>query len=150
MVGELVFTSLKKKALPIIRYRTGDLASITHEACACGRTTTRMSRVKGRTDDMLIIRGVNVFPSEIERVLLQQPDVTPHYQIHLVRKAGLDAVELHIEFENISEQQMRSICDAIKSECLISIDLVCHPHQGLPRSEGKAVRIVDRRSTSLV
>jgi len=150
MVGELVFTSLKKKALPIIRYRTGDLASITHEACACGRTTTRMSRVKGRTDDMLIIRGVNVFPSEIERVLLQQPDVTPHYQIHLVRKEGLDAVELHIEFENISERQMRSICDAIKSECLISIDLVCHPHQGLPRSEGKAVRIVDRRSTSLV
>ncbi|WP_047391558.1 phenylacetate--CoA ligase family protein [Exiguobacterium sp. ZWU0009] len=150
MVGELVFTSLKKKALPIIRYRTGDLASITHEACACGRTTTRMSRVKGRTDDMLIIRGVNVFPSEIERVLLQQPDVTPHYQIHLVCKAGLDAVELHIEFENISERQMRSICDAIKSECLISIDLVCHPHQGLPRSEGKAVRIVDRRSTSLV
>ncbi|EZP59171.1 phenylacetate--CoA ligase family protein [Exiguobacterium sp. RIT341] len=150
MVGELVFTSLKKKALPIIRYRTGDLASITRKVCACGRTTTRMSRVKGRTDDMLIIRGVNVFPSEIERVLLQQPDVTPHYQIHLVRKAGLDAVELHIEFENISERQMRSICDAIKSECLISIDLVCHPHQGLPRSEGKAVRVVDRRSTSLV
>jgi phenylacetate-CoA ligase len=150
MVGELVFTSLKKKAFPIIRYRTGDLASITRKVWACGRTTTRMSRVKGRTDDMLFIRGVNVFPSEIERVLLQQPDVRPHYQIHLVRKAGLDVVELRIEFENISERQMRSICDSIKSECIISIDLVCHPHQGLPRSEGKAVRVVDRRSTSLV
>ena len=99
-VGELVFTSLKKKALPIIRYRTGDLASVTTEPCACGRTTTRMSRVKGRTDDMLIIRGVNVFPSEIERVLLQQTGVSPHYQIHRIQHGGLEALELHIEADN--------------------------------------------------
>lgn len=149
-VGELVFTSLKKKALPIIRYRTGDLASVTTETCPCGRTTTRMSRVKGRTDDMLIIRGVNVFPSEIERVLLQQAGVSPHYQIHRIQRTGLEALELHIELEEgmIPEEMERIICHAMKTECLISIDLVCHPLYSLPRSEGKAVRIIDRRAVS--
>lgn len=150
MVGELVFTSLKKKALPIIRYRTGDLASVTTKMCGCGRTTTRMSRVKGRTDDMMIIRGVNVFPSEIERVLLQQPGVTPHYQIHRIQRAGLEALELHIELEagTVAEELKRVICHAMKTECLISVDLICHPPYGLPRSEGKAVRIIDRRAMS--
>ncbi len=148
MVGELVFTSLKKKALPIIRYRTGDLASITRETCACGRTTTRMSRITGRTDDMMIIRGVNVFPSEIERVLLKQDGVTPHYQIHLVKRHGLDAIELHVELEEQTQQEavMRTVCEAIKSECLISIEMICHPRYGVTRSEGKAERIVDRRT----
>lgn len=146
-VGELVFTSLKKKALPIIRYRTGDLASVTTKPCACGRTTTRMSRVKGRTDDMLIIRGVNVFPSEIERVLLQQTGVSPHYQIHRIQRGGLEALELHIEADHEAspEDLKRAVCHAVKTECLISVNLVCHPPYGLPRSEGKAVRIIDRR-----
>ena len=95
--GELVITSLTKEALPIIRYRTGDITSITREKCKCGRTTMRMARVKGRTDDMLIIRGVNVFPSEIERELLQIKGLAPHYQIHLLKKGNMDAIELHVE-----------------------------------------------------
>src|SRR6185436_12890910 len=86
-VGELVFSTLTKEALPLLRYRTGDLASVTREPCACGRTFARMSRVVGRTDDMLIIRGVNVFPSEIERTLLAIPELAPHYQV-LVERPG--------------------------------------------------------------
>ncbi len=84
-VGELVFTTLTKEALPLLRYRTGDLASLTREPCPCGRTFARMSRVLGRTDDMLIIRGVNVFPSEIERALLAIPELAPHYQLVVER-----------------------------------------------------------------
>ena len=95
--GELVFTSLTKEAFPVIRYRTGDIASITREKCKCGRTTTRMSRVKGRIDDMLIVRGVNVFPSEIEHYLIQLDELAPHYQVHLKRDNNLDNVELHVE-----------------------------------------------------
>ncbi len=91
--GELVFTSLTKEALPIIRYRTGDIAAITRKKCSCGRTTARMTRVKGRIDDMLVIRGVNVFPYEMERSLLQVKELTPHYQLHLHKKGQLDAVE---------------------------------------------------------
>ena len=99
--GELVFTSLTKEAFPVIRYRTGDIASITREKCKCGRTTTRMSRVKGRIDDMLIIRGVNVFPSEIEHYLIQLDELSPHYQVHLTsEKATLDIVELHVEIND--------------------------------------------------
>ena len=95
--GELVFTSLTKEAFPVIRYRTGDIASITRGMCTCGRTTTRMSRVKGRVDDMLIIRGVNVFPSEIEHYLLTVEELAPHYQIHLYKKGTLDVIELQVE-----------------------------------------------------
>lgn len=97
--GELVFTSLTKEAMPVIRYRTGDVASITHEPCVCGRTTVRMSRVKGRIDDMLIIRGINVFPSEIENVLLQIEELEPHYQLVLTRKGPLDDVQLNVEID---------------------------------------------------
>src|SRR2546430_494126 len=91
-VGELVFTTLTKEALPLLRYRTGDLASITREPCACGRTFARMSRVLGRTDDMLVVRGVNVFPSEVERVLTAQPELAPHYRLVVERPDRLDEV----------------------------------------------------------
>ncbi len=104
--GELVFTSLTKEALPILRYRTGDIASITREKCKCGRTTTRMSRIKGRTDDMIIIRGVNVFPSEIEHELIKIEGLIPNYQIHLIKKGSLDSVELHVEIENQLYQEI--------------------------------------------
>ena len=103
--GELVFTSLTKEAFPVIRYRTGDIASITREKCKCGRTTTRMSRVKGRIDDMLIIRGVNVFPSEIEHFLIQLDELAPHFQVQLKRENNLDIVELHVE---ITESCLRT------------------------------------------
>lgn len=161
--GELVFTSLQKEALPVIRYRTGDIASITHEKCKCGRTTTRMSRVKGRTDDMIIVRGVNVFPSEIERELLQVEGVAPIYQIQLIRKGVMDAIELHIEIEVPLYEQVggdllhdtitvlkRKIQHQLKNSCLISVDIVFNAPKVLPRSEGKATRVIDKRNSSTV
>ncbi|WP_439710783.1 phenylacetate--CoA ligase PaaK [Anoxybacillus gonensis] len=157
--GELVFTSLTKEAFPVLRYRTGDIASITRETCICGRTTTRMSRVKGRIDDMLIIRGVNVFPSEIERCLLQVNELVPHYQIHLTKKGSLDNVEIHVEVKQgffntlptstLEDQAVyilkKKIQHIIKNECLVNVDVRIHPPRTLPRSEGKAIRIIDRR-----
>lgn len=161
--GELVFTSLQKEALPIIRYRTGDIASITRETCICGRTTTRMSRVKGRTDDMIIVRGVNVFPSEMERELLQVEGLAPVYQIHLVRKGVMDAIELHIEVDHTLYEKIggdlhhesitllkRKIQHQLKNACLISVDVVFNVPKALPRSEGKATRVVDRREVSAI
>lgn len=161
--GELVFTSLQKEALPVIRYRTGDIASITREKCGCGRTTTRMSRVKGRTDDMIIVRGVNVFPSEMERELLRVEGLFPIYQIHLIRKGVMDGIELHIECETTLYEEIdqdlqhekitsmkKQIQHQMKSTCLISVDIVVNPPKTLPRSEGKAIRIVDRRETGTV
>lgn len=159
--GELVFTSLQKEALPIIRYRTGDIASINREQCKCGRTTTRMSRIKGRTDDMIIIRGVNVYPSEMERVLLQVKGLVPVYQIHLIRKGAMDGIELHVECETILFDEVgkdlkhdtitllkRTIQHQMKSNCLITIDIVVNPPKTIPRSEGKAIRLVDKRKQS--
>lgn len=156
--GELVFTSLTKEAFPVIRYRTGDIASIMKERCICGRTTIRMSRIKGRVDDMLIIRGVNVFPSEIEHHLLTVSEIAPHYQLHLFRKGILDVVELQVEVcerfyqevgGNLHDERVHSLAKGIqyllKTNLLISIDVRVHPPKSLPRSEGKAVRIVDRR-----
>lgn len=157
--GELVFTTLTKEAFPVIRYRTGDISSITREKCICGRTSTRMSRVKGRTDDMIIIGGVNVFPSEVERVLLQMENLVPHYQIHLVKKKLMDRVELHVEiaelfYQSISKdlnhilvfEMKREIQKLMKSTCLVSMDIVCNAPKTIPRSEGKAIRVVDRRA----
>ncbi|MCM3706791.1 MULTISPECIES: phenylacetate--CoA ligase family protein [Cytobacillus] len=147
--GELVFTSLTKEAFPVIRYRTGDIASLSKEKCACGRTTIRMSRVKGRIDDMLNVNGVNVFPSEIERCILQMPELAPHYQIHVHNKGSLKALELHAEwneefYRNMGEAEFveKKIQEALKQNCFITIKLVLHPPKSLPRSEGKAVRIV--------
>ncbi|WP_312889076.1 phenylacetate--CoA ligase PaaK [Desertibacillus haloalkaliphilus] len=163
--GELVFTSLTKEALPIIRYRTGDIASITREKCACGRTTTKMTRVKGRIDDMLIIRGVNVFPSEIEYYLLQIDELVPQYQIHLTKKGSLDNVELHVEMSeefyqkassqgNLEEEIVsglkKKIQHSMKTNCLVTMDIHIHQPKSLPRSEGKAARVVDRRKEEKV
>ncbi|WP_372464797.1 phenylacetate--CoA ligase family protein, partial [Peribacillus frigoritolerans] len=161
--GELVFTSLTKEALPIIRYRTGDIASITHEPCKCGRTTTRMSRVKGRTDDMIIVRGVNVFPSEIERVLFQMEGIVPHYQIHLVKKGNMDGVELHIEIESGFYKEIeedlthgnveilrKTIQHHLKSACLVTMDIVVNIPKSIPRSQGKAIRVVDKRKDEVI
>ncbi len=156
--GELVFTSLTKEALPIIRYRTGDIAAINREACKCGRTSIRMSRVKGRIDDMLIIRGVNVFPSEIENCLLQLEEIVPHYQIQLKKKGTMDQVVLQVEvservFDECSQDISHLMLDGLKSKiqhtiktnCLVSIDVDIQKPNTVPRSEGKAVRVVDLR-----
>lgn len=161
--GELVFTSLTKEAFPIIRYRTGDIASISRGTCKCGRTTTKMSRVKGRIDDMLIIRGVNVFPSEIESYLLQYDEIVPHYQLHLKKKGSLDVVELHTELNedlykkiqgdlNHPDVQLlkEKIKYILKTNCLISVGVTIVEPKQIPRSEGKAVRVVDHRKLDFV
>ena len=160
--GELVFTSLTKEAFPVIRYRTGDIASISREKCVCGRTTTRMSRVKGRIDDMLIIRGVNVFPSEIEHYLIQVEELSPHYQVHLRREGTLDIVELHVEVTEETYRQvngdmkhayistiMKTIQHSMKNHCLVSMKVNVLAPRSIPRSEGKAIRVVDRRKETI-
>jgi len=140
-VGELVFTTLTKEAMPLLRYRTGDLASVTREPCACGRTLARMSRVKGRTDDMLVIRGVNVFPSEIERVLLAVDGLEPHYQLVVERPQHLDELTVQVEgavdAAPVREQLERALGLSARVEVL--------DPGSIPRSEGKALRVLDRR-----
>ncbi|WP_158737444.1 phenylacetate--CoA ligase PaaK [Alteribacillus sp. YIM 98480] len=160
--GEIVFTSLTKEALPIIRYRTGDIASITREHCTCGRTTTKMSRIKGRIDDMIILRGVNVFPSEIERCILQMKEIGTNYQIHLLKKGVMDHAQLHVEvseafLKTLPEKDLehqsakdliRKIQGVLKTEALVTMEVCLKQPQELPRSEGKAKRIIDNRSSA--
>ena len=157
--GELVFTSLTKEAFPVIRYRTGDIASLNPDPCICGRTLVRMSRIKGRLDDMLIIRGVNVFPTEIEYVLLRLNEIAPHYQVVVDHRGALDTLEVHCEVtpeyfaevDSLEADHMRSnalrqkVLHMLRSELGISVGLHVHKPGVLPRSEGKAVRIVDKR-----
>lgn len=156
--GELVFTSLTKEAFPVIRYRTGDIASLNPETCKCGRTTLRMSRIKGRVDDMLIIRGVNVFPTEIESVLLSFKQLAPHYQVVVDRDGALDRFEVHCE---LTPEFMREVADlesggvvrlmkeighAMKNALGVSVLLKVNEPNTIPRSEGKAIRVVDNRN----
>jgi phenylacetate-CoA ligase len=142
-VGDLVFTTLTKEALPLLRYRTGDLASVTREPCACGRTFARMSRVLGRTDDMLIIRGVNVFPSEIERALLAIPELEPHYQLLVERPGHLDELTVQVE-GTISAAVVR---ERLRSALGLTARVEVVPAGSIERSEGKALRVLDRRGT---
>jgi phenylacetate-CoA ligase len=142
-VGELVFSTLTKEALPLLRYRTGDLASVTREPCPCGRTFARMSRVLGRTDDMLIIRGVNVFPSEIERALLAVPELEPHYQLVVERPGHLD--ELTVQVEGTVEPGR--VREKLESALGLTARVEVVSPGSIPRSEGKALRVLDRRSS---
>jgi phenylacetate-CoA ligase len=153
--GELVFTSLTKEAMPVIRYRTGDIASIIPDPCQCGRTHKRISRIKGRIDDMLIIRGVNVFPSEIESALLQFEELVPHYQLIISREGALDKVTLKVEInekiyksinQNLEHDKIKHltarIYRKIKNSCLISVETLVESPGSIPRSEGKAIRVL--------
>ncbi len=147
-VGELVFTTLTKEALPLLRYRTGDLASVTREPCVCGRTFARMSRVVGRTDDMLIIRGVNVFPSEIERTLLAIPELAPHYQLVVERPGHLDELTVAAELRE-GEDGGERLQALVEERLGRALGLTARVDLGGPgtvaRSEGKALRVLDRR-----
>ena len=151
--GELVFTTLTKEGLPLIRYRTKDIASLTPEKCKCGRTTVRMSKVLGRTDDMLIIRGVNVFPSQIETVLLSVQNIEPHYQIIVDRIGNLDTITIEIEISDSLfsdtvgkiESTKRKIAAELDSVLGIGADIVLVGPNTIPRSEGKAKRVIDKR-----
>ncbi len=151
--GELVFTAITKEAMPIIRYRTRDIAAIDPCPCECGRNTVRMSRVMGRTDDMLIIRGVNVFPSQIEEALLRAGGTAPHYQIVVERPGALDEVTLRVEMrpETFSDKmsQMQALRDNIDREVMSITGVRVHVElvepQTLERSPGKAKRVFDNR-----
>ncbi|HEY8408494.1 MAG TPA: phenylacetate--CoA ligase [Gaiellaceae bacterium] len=140
-VGELVFTTLTKEALPFLRYRTGDLASVTREPCACGRTSARMSRIVGRTDDMLIIRGVNVFPSEVERVLLGISGLEPHYQLVVERPHRLDELTVLVEGDASAGDVQSQLSHALGVNARVEVLRA----GSLPRSEGKALRVIDKR-----
>ena len=151
--GEMVFTSLTKEALPIIRYRTRDLSFIHTGKCECGRTHARMAKPVGRTDDMLIIRGVNIFPSQIEEVLMKVKEIEPHYLIVVDRKNYLDTLELWVEVsEDIFSEKMNkleefesSIEHKLYSSTGIKIDVKLKEPKTIQRSTGKAKRVVDRR-----
>lgn len=152
-MGELVFTCITKEALPLIRYRTKDLTSLSYGSCACGRTSPRMQKVTGRSDDMLIIRGVNVFPSQIESVLLNFGEVVPHYMIYVDRAGTLDTMEIQIEMTRSMfndrvkgiEEIEHKLRHEIESVLGISASIRLVEPKTIPRSEGKAVHVVDRR-----
>lgn len=154
--GELVFTTLTKEAMPVIRYRTRDRTVLYGEACACGRTLARMEKIRGRTDDMLIVRGVNVFPSLIEKTLLSIEGLEPHYQIVIDRpKDQLDALEVWVEanhalFEPVEMHRLEQVRDLAEAELAQTLGVravvkLMGPNS-IERSIGKAVRVVDKRS----
>lgn len=151
--GELVFTSLTKEAMPIVRYRTRDIARIERTPCPCGRTTARMSRVVGRTDDMLIIRGVNVFPSQIEEALLRVEGTAPQYVIEVDRVGPLDEMTVRVEIRPQDFSDKMREMQALRERIERAIQTVANIHarvdlvepQTLERSQGKAKRVIDRR-----
>lgn len=151
--GELLITTLAKEGMPVLRYRTKDITSLTYAPCKCGRTTARMSRVVGRTDDMLIIRGVNVFPSQIEAAIMNVAGVSPHYMIYVDRVNNLDTMEIHIELAGNIAPDMVSDLESIKKKVETEVNSyigvgarikLCESGS-IQRSEGKAQRVVDRR-----
>jgi phenylacetate-CoA ligase len=146
--GELVFTTLVKEAMPLLRYRTGDIGSLTLEPCACGRTTARIRGLRGRRDDMITVRGVNLFPSNVEHLLLSVPEVAAHYQLVVERTGAMD--ELTVQCEPVSAAvdaaALRSTVQTVLREHTgIRIEVEVLAPGTVPRSEGKAVRVVDRR-----
>lgn len=152
--GEIVFTTVTKKALPLLRYRTRDISKLDNKPCACGRTSYRMEKVTGRTDDMLIIRGVNVFPTQIESVLLELGETAPHYQL-IVSKAGtMDALEVQVEMtQALFSDEVKKIEDLerklrfnIESTLAISAKVTLVEPKTIARSEGKAKRVIDNRN----
>ncbi|MFC3957836.1 phenylacetate--CoA ligase PaaK [Halovivax cerinus] len=149
--GELVLTSLTKEALPVVRYRTGDVTSLTHEECACGRTTVRMDNVSGRVDDLLIVRGVNVYASSIEEVVVEIDDVAPYYRIDLYREGALDTMEITVERHENADRSAEEIHDLIDSRLheILDVtvdDLSVVPYGEIDRQEtGKVQRVFDHR-----
>jgi phenylacetate-CoA ligase len=150
--GELVITTLTKEALPMVRYRSRDITRLTHEPCACGRSHVRIMRVTGRDDDMMIIRGVNVYPSQVEAVLVGIEGVAPHYQIVLTREGALDIMTVEIEIspggasdELQRGQKAKDIVGHIKARLGVSCKAVIKATGEVPRSQGKAVRVKDLR-----
>jgi phenylacetate-CoA ligase len=147
-VGELVFTTLTKEALPLIRYRTGDLGAITAEPCRCGRTSVRLTRLGGRRDDMMIIRGVNLYPSHVEQILTGVDGVSPHWQLILERSGPMDELTLECEPSSLDGDRgslQQTLEQNLKEATGVRIAVSVLEPGSVPRSEGKAVRVVDRR-----
>jgi phenylacetate-CoA ligase len=151
--GELVFTTLTKEALPVLRYRTRDLSLLLPEPCPCGRTLVRMARITGRSDDMLIIRGVNLFPSRIEGLLMEFRELDPHYLLVVRREKALDELEVRVEgggelfargheaVEALARKVRRRIHEAIG----LTVEVTILPPKSIERSVGKAARVLDQR-----
>ncbi len=151
--GELIFSSISKEGIPLLRYRTRDLTVLNNEMCSCGRTHVRMGRVMGRTDDMIIIRGVNVFPSQIEDVLLEIGGIEPHYQLIITREGTLDYLEVLVEVtEELFSDKIKNmetlsntISQRLNSVLQLSAKITLVEPRSIPRSEGKANRVIDKR-----
>lgn len=151
--GEIVFTTITKEGLPLIRYRTRDISSLNYEKCECGRTSVKMSKVSGRTDDMLIIRGVNVFPSQIESVLLEIGEAAPHYLLIVDREGNLDTLEVWVEMtQNMFSDEVKRVEEIekkirgeIKTTLGIGAKVKLVEPKTIERSEGKAKRVIDKR-----
>ena len=157
--GELVLTALTREALPMLRYRTGDLTSLNPEPCACGRTTARMARVKGRSDDMVVIKGVNVYPSQVEAALLTIVELAPHYQLVVDRTQEFPRLAVHVEpaegvvagwggFVAGGAQVVAlaaRVGERLRGHLGLNPEIAIVPPKSIPRSEGKAVRVVERR-----
>jgi len=148
--GELVFTTLTKEALPLIRYRTGDIGTIRAEPCSCGRRTVRLVGLRGRHDDMLIVRGVNLHPTQVEHLLLSVEGTTPHYRLVLERNGPMD--EITLEFEPAISSEGPALAGqlerVLRETTGLRIGVAVVPAGGIPRSAGKATRVVDRRSAA--
>ena len=151
--GELVFTTITKEGLPLLRYRTKDLCSLIYDKCDCGRTTVRMSRITGRSDDMLIIRGVNVFPSQVESVILELAEFEPHYMLIVDRKNNLDTLEVQVEVReqfysdeiNRMMELKKKIGHRLQSVLGIAANIKLVEPRSIERSQGKAKRVIDNR-----
>ena len=151
--GELVFTSLTKEAFPVLRYRTRDISVLDTAPCRCGRSSTRIRRVSGRTDDMLIIRGVNVFPSQLEAVLMRSVDLAPFYQLEILRRDQMDQLRINVEagpqLAGADDEALRRVAARLRRDIKdfvgISVEVAVRERGQVPRSQGKAVRVVDRR-----
>ena len=152
--GEVVLTNLIRSAMPLMRYRTRDLAYVHPEPCQCGRTHRRLSRIQGRTDDMLIVNGVNVFPSQIEEVIMSVPEVGTNYQIRLSKAGSLDKLTVQVEIYSKMftgdlgqlDTLKQKINDKLKASITINSHIELHEPGSLPVSEGKAKRVVDERA----
>ncbi len=153
VVGELVFTNLTRQGMPLLRYRTRDLAAYDDNPCPCGRSSRRLSRIQGRSDDMLIVKGVNIFPLQIDQVLMAMPEVGSHYLVEVTREDFSDLMHVKVEVQAKFFQEdlkyltklQKRITEALKSELLVTPRVELVEPNTLPRSEGKAQRVVDKR-----